>query len=52
MDASVVHNYQLAYVLGLLQTEDYMQALFRNSPRRRTDAEIDRDVQARLFRQR
>jgi len=52
MDAAVVHNYQLAYVPGLLQTEDYMRALFRNSRRRPTDAEIDRDVQARLSRQR
>ena len=52
MDAAVVHNYQLAYVPGLLQTEDYMRALFRNSPRHPTDAEISRDVQARLFRQR
>jgi transcriptional regulator with XRE-family HTH domain len=52
IDAVVVHNYQLAYVPGLLQTEDYMRALFRNSRRRLTDAEIDRDVEARLFRQR
>ena len=52
MDAAMVHNYQLAHVPGLLQTEDYMRALFRNSRRRPTDAEIDRDVQARLFRQR
>jgi transcriptional regulator with XRE-family HTH domain len=52
MDATVVHNFQLAYVPGLLQTEYYMRALFRHSRRRPTDAEIDRDVQARLFRQR
>ncbi|MGH3777216.1 MAG: helix-turn-helix domain-containing protein [Pseudonocardiaceae bacterium] len=52
MDATVVHNYQLAHVPGLLQTEDYMRTLFRNSRRRPTDAEIDRDVQARQFRQR
>ncbi len=52
MDAAVVHNYQLAHVPGLLQTEDYMRALFRNSRRHPTDAEVDRDVQARLFRQR
>jgi hypothetical protein len=52
MDAAMVYEYQLAYVPGLLQTEDYMRALFRNSSRRPTDAEIDRDVQARLFRQR
>ena len=51
-DAVVVHNYQLTYVPGLLQTEDYMRTLFRNSRRRPTDAEIDRDVQARLRRQR
>ncbi|MGH3771009.1 MAG: Scr1 family TA system antitoxin-like transcriptional regulator [Pseudonocardiaceae bacterium] len=52
MDATVVHEYQLAHVPGLLQTEDYMRALFRNSRRCPTDAEIDRDAQARLFRQR
>ncbi|MGH3795437.1 MAG: helix-turn-helix domain-containing protein [Pseudonocardiaceae bacterium] len=51
-DATVVHEYQLAYVPGLFQTEDYMRALFRNSRQRRTEAEIDRDVQVRLFRQR
>jgi hypothetical protein len=52
MDAAVVDEYQLAYVPGLLQSEDYMRALFPNSWRRPTDAEIDQDVQARLFRQR
>ncbi len=51
-DAVVVHNYQLAHVPGLLQTEHYMRTLFRNSRRRPTDAEIERDVQARLLRQR
>jgi transcriptional regulator with XRE-family HTH domain len=52
MDAAVVHNYQLAYVPGLLQTEDYMRALFQHSRRGPTEAEIDRDVRVRLFRQR
>ncbi len=52
IDAVVVHEYQLAYVPGLLQTEDYMRALFQNSRRRPTDAGIDQEVQARLFRQR
>lgn len=52
LDATVVHEYQLAYVPGLLQIEDYMRALFRHSRRRPTDAQIDQDVQARLFRQR
>jgi transcriptional regulator with XRE-family HTH domain len=51
-DAAVVHDYQLAYVPGLLQTTDYMRALFRRSRRRPTDTEIDRDMQVRLFRQR
>jgi hypothetical protein len=52
MDAAVVHDYQLTYVPGLLQTEDYMRTLFQTSWWRPTDAEIDQDVQARLFRQR
>lgn len=51
-DATVVHNYQLAHVPGLLQTEDYMRTLFSNSRRHPTKAEIDWDVQARLLRQR
>ncbi|MGH4016776.1 MAG: helix-turn-helix domain-containing protein [Pseudonocardiaceae bacterium] len=51
-DATVVHEYQLAYVPGLLQTEDYMRVLFGNSPPPRTQAEIDRDMRVRLHRQR
>lgn len=51
-DAAVVHDYQLAYVPGLLQTADYARALFRASPPPRTEAELDRDVQVRLLRQR
>ena len=51
-DAVVVHEYQLAHVPGLLQTEDYMRTLFRSSRRRPSDAEIARDVEARLLRQR
>lgn len=52
LDATVVHEYQLTLVPGLLQTEEYMRTLFRNFRPRRTDAEIDRDVQVRLSRQR
>lgn len=48
-DAVVVHNYQLAHVPGLLQTEDYMRALFRNSRRRLTDAEIDGTLRPGCF---
>lgn len=51
-DAAVVHNYQLAYVPGLLQTEEYMRTLFRNSRRCPAEAEIQRDVRVRLLRQR
>lgn len=50
-DAAVVHDYQLSYVPGLLQPADYVRALFRGSPPPRTEAEIDRIVQVRLFRQ-
>lgn len=51
-DATVVHDFQLACVPGLLQTESYMRALFRASRRRPTDAEIERDVKIRMLRQR
>jgi len=51
-DAAVVHEYQLGYVPGLLQTADYIRAAFRGSPPPRAEAEIDRIVQVRLFRQR
>ena len=52
MNTTVVHEYQLGYVPGLLQTEEYMRALFRNSPQRLTDVEVDQAVEVRLFRQR
>jgi transcriptional regulator with XRE-family HTH domain len=51
-DAAVVHEYQLGYIPGLLQTADYIRALFRGAPPPRTDAEIERSVQIRLFRHR
>jgi transcriptional regulator with XRE-family HTH domain len=51
-DAAVVHEYQLGYVPGLLQTADYIRAVFRSSPPPRTEAEIERIVRIRLFRQR
>jgi hypothetical protein len=38
--------------VGVLQTEDYMRVLFRNSRRGLSDAEVDQGVKARLFRQR
>ncbi|MGH3855629.1 MAG: helix-turn-helix domain-containing protein [Pseudonocardiaceae bacterium] len=51
-DAAVVYDYQLGYVPGLLQTADYIRAVFRGTPPPRTEAEIDRLVQVRLIRQR
>ncbi|MGH4019116.1 MAG: helix-turn-helix domain-containing protein [Pseudonocardiaceae bacterium] len=50
-DAAVVHEYQLAYMPGLLQTEDYMRALFHASPLRPSAAQIDHDVRVRTLRQ-
>ena len=51
-DAAVVYDYQLGYVPGLLQTAAYIRAVFRGSPPPRSEVEIDRIVQVRLFRQR
>ena len=51
-DAAVVHDYELGFIPGLLQTADYIRAVFRGTPPPRTEADIDRIVQIRLFRQR
>lgn len=51
-DATIVYDYQLGYVPGLLQTADYARAVFRGTPPPRSEAEIDRITQVRLFRQR
>jgi transcriptional regulator with XRE-family HTH domain len=50
-EASLVRDFTLAYVPGLLQTADYARALFRSSLIRRTDAELDRYVTVRMIRQ-
>ena len=52
VDAAVVHNYQLAYVPGLLQTAEYARAVFRSFRPPRTEAELDHHVRVRLVRQR
>jgi hypothetical protein len=52
IDAAVVHNYQLAYVPGLLQTAEYARAVFRGFRPQRTEAELDHHVRVRLLRQR
>jgi hypothetical protein len=51
-DAAIVYEYQLGHVPGLLQTADYARAVFRGTPPTRSEAEIDRIAQVRLFRQR
>jgi transcriptional regulator with XRE-family HTH domain len=43
-------TWQLAYVPGLLQTEDYMRILFRTGPYW-TEEQFENHVKARLFRQ-
>ncbi|MEO7193486.1 MAG: helix-turn-helix transcriptional regulator [Pseudonocardiaceae bacterium] len=50
-DAAVVYDYQLGYIPGLLQTADYIRTVFRGTPPPRTENDIDRIVQIRLFRQ-
>lgn len=51
-EASLVRTFQTSHMPGLLQTEDYARALFRASTRRRTEAELERDVTVRMIRQR
>lgn len=50
--ARSLRSFSLAYVPGLLQTEDYMRAIFRTGPHRRTvDEHLENDVTVRLRRQ-
>jgi hypothetical protein len=51
-DAATSSELSLMYVPGLLQTEDYMRALFTSNRTRRTKKELENHVAARLFRQR
>jgi transcriptional regulator with XRE-family HTH domain len=51
-DAAAANEVTLMYVPGLLQTEDYMRALFTSSVRKRTPKEFENEVAARLYRQR
>ena len=49
--AKVVRTYQVQFVPGLLQSEDYARAVIRHGHRSRTDHEIDRRVALRMERQ-
>jgi hypothetical protein len=51
-EASAVHEYQLAFIPGLLQTEDYARLTFTASRTRRTAQQLQRDVAVRMRRQR
>ena len=49
--AQVVRTYQVQFVPGLLQTEEYARAVIEHGHRSRSEAEIDRRVALRLERQ-
>ena len=49
--AKVVRTYQVQFVPGLLQTEEYARAVIMHGHRSRSDLEIDRRVQLRMERQ-
>lgn len=50
-EASIVHDFTLGYVPGLLQTADYARALFVAAPIRRAETEITDHVTVRMIRQ-
>ena len=49
--AKVVRTYQVQFVPGLLQSEEYARAVIMHGHRSRSDMEIDRRVQLRMERQ-
>lgn len=51
-EACAVRELSLMYVPGLLQTEDYMRAIFNADRVRRTKRVVENDVAVRLIRQR
>ena len=51
-EATLVRDFTVAYVPGLLQTADYARALFRSSLRRYTETEIENAVTVRMIRAR
>jgi DNA-binding XRE family transcriptional regulator len=50
-EASHVREFCLSYVPGLLQTEEYMRALFEANHLQRSDREFENQVKVRLIRQ-
>lgn len=51
-EACVVRELSLMYIPGLLQTEDYMRAIFGSARPRKAKREVENDVAVRLIRQR
>ncbi len=50
-EASLVRDYTLGYVPGLLQTAEYAREIFRSSLIRRAEAELENQVTIRMIRQ-
>jgi hypothetical protein len=50
-DASLVRDFTLAYVPGLLQTADYARAMFRGGPNRLAGESLRNNVAVRMIRQ-
>lgn len=51
-EATLIRNFELVLIPGLLQTADYARALFQRNPRPDSPEEINRVVEIRLARQR
>jgi transcriptional regulator with XRE-family HTH domain len=51
-EARRIQDFTVTYVPGLLQTADYARTLMRAVPVRRTAAELENEVSARMYRQR
>src|SRR6266702_7466825 len=50
--AATIRNFEPVVIPGLLQTEEYARATFRNGPRELDRDEVERRVQVRMARQR
>lgn len=50
-EAAEIHNFEALSVAGLLQTEDYAHAMFREGLTEISESEIDRRVEVRMARQ-
>jgi hypothetical protein len=51
-EASLVREFTVGFIPGLLQTADYARALFTSAPVRRTADQLAHDIEVRMIRQR